>query len=90
MYVNAKMIPAEAVPGIRKDAEGEKWRGWIEVWYIWYTAKNLCKCYNVQPPSTTIKGKNALEKKKQYLLSIKCIYESILIKKFKIPMFVVR
>jgi hypothetical protein len=27
MYVNAKMIPAEAVPGIRKDAEGEKWRG---------------------------------------------------------------
>jgi hypothetical protein len=43
MYVNAKMIPVE----------GEQWRGWILAWYIWYICKNLYKCHNVLPPSTT-------------------------------------
>jgi hypothetical protein len=28
MYVNAKMIPADTVPGIREEGdEGEQWRG---------------------------------------------------------------
>jgi hypothetical protein len=27
MYVNAKMIPVDTVPGIRRRDEGEQWRG---------------------------------------------------------------
>jgi hypothetical protein len=53
MYVNSKMIPVETVPGIggRWD-KGENWRGCNLIHY-----KNLCKCYHVSPPRTTIKGK---------------------------------
>jgi hypothetical protein len=54
MYVNGKMIPVETVPGIRggrmKESSGEG-----EFKYdIFDTCKNLCKCYSVPPPSTTI------------------------------------
>jgi hypothetical protein len=53
VYVNAKMIPAETVPGVRR----EGWEGEVEVGnssmicLIHY--KDPCKCYNVPLPSTT-------------------------------------
>jgi hypothetical protein len=55
MYVNAKMIPVETVPGIR----GGGWRREVEgvnssLIYLIH-CKNLHKCYNVPIPSTTIK-----------------------------------
>jgi hypothetical protein len=58
MYINAKMIPVETVPGIS---------GWgIELeeensskMYLIH-CKNLCKCYNIPPPSTIEKEKKRL------------------------------
>jgi hypothetical protein len=41
MYVNAKMIPAETIPGIGVEGKGEQWRGWIQVWCIWYTVRTF-------------------------------------------------
>jgi hypothetical protein len=58
MYVNAKMIHGETVPGM-----GEEWRRgkrrMVEgvnstVIYLIH-CKNSCKCHNVAPPRTTIK-----------------------------------
>jgi hypothetical protein len=54
MYVIAKMIPVENVSGIREGkmraVEGVN----SSMIYLIY-CKNLCKCYNVPPPSTAIK-----------------------------------
>jgi hypothetical protein len=47
MYVNAKMIPVETVPGIRGVVENSS------MMYLKH-CNNLCKCYNVPTPSTTI------------------------------------
>jgi hypothetical protein len=55
MYVNAKMIPVETVPGIWKEDGTEQWRRGILVRYYLTHFKNLCKCYNVYPPNLTIK-----------------------------------
>jgi hypothetical protein len=58
MYVNVRIIPVETVPGIgvggkrRRAAEGVN----SSMIYLLH-CKNLCKCYNVPPPSTTIKNK---------------------------------
>jgi hypothetical protein len=53
MFVNAKMIPVEIVPGIqgggKKAVEGVN----SSMIYLMH-CKNLCKCYNVSSPSTTI------------------------------------
>jgi hypothetical protein len=65
MYVNAKMITVETVPGIR--GEGMVARSWGEEFKIY--CKNLCKCYNVFTPSTTTKK---MKKKKER--RIKCLY----------------
>jgi hypothetical protein len=51
LYVNAKMIPVETVPGIRGGGRGESSGGGNQVYLI--HCKNLCKCYNVPTPSTT-------------------------------------
>jgi hypothetical protein len=51
MYVNAKRIPVETVPGIGE--EGMEGSGEVNssmIYLIHY--KNLYKCYNVPPPST--------------------------------------
>jgi hypothetical protein len=51
MYVNAKMIPVETVPGIRG---GEMWEssGRVNSCKIYLLhCKNLCKCYNVPHPA---------------------------------------
>jgi hypothetical protein len=51
MYVNTKMIPVEAVPGIRG---GEMWEssGRVNSCKIYLLhCKNLCKCYNVPHPA---------------------------------------
>jgi hypothetical protein len=55
MYVNAKMIPVETVPGIRGWGDEKTVEGVISsmIYLIYY--KNLCKYYNVPPPNTTIK-----------------------------------
>jgi hypothetical protein len=58
LYVNAKVIPVETVAGIR----GKDMKRAVEgvnsnmICLIHY--KNLCKCYNVAPPSETIKNKS--------------------------------
>jgi hypothetical protein len=59
MHVSAKMIPDETVPGIRRVVEGVN-SSMIQLIHC----KNLCKCHNVPPLSTTIKGK----KKKVFFL----------------------
>jgi hypothetical protein len=36
------MIPVETVTGITGEGEkGEWWRGWIQVWYIWYIVRTF-------------------------------------------------
>jgi hypothetical protein len=56
MYVNAKMMPVETVPGIwRKMKESSE--GDVSSMIYLKHCKNLCKCCNVSPPSTTTKKK---------------------------------
>jgi hypothetical protein len=54
MYVNGKVIPVETVPGMGtvKENDGEVNSNMI---YL-KCYKNFYKCYNVPPPSTTIKS----------------------------------
>jgi hypothetical protein len=58
VYVNAKMIPVETLPGMggreMKDSSGG---GEFKYDIYLIHCKVLCKCYNVPPPSTTIKNK---------------------------------
>jgi hypothetical protein len=64
MYVNAKMIPVETIPGIGGGGIKKIWEE-LNSSVIYLThCKNLCKCHNVPLPSTTIKekNKNSLEK----------------------------
>jgi hypothetical protein len=68
MYVNAKMIPIETIPGIGRVVEGVN----SSIIYLIY-CKNLCKCHNVPLPSTTIKEKilkNKANKQKLCLISV--------------------
>jgi hypothetical protein len=47
MYVNAKMIPVETIPGI-KGGEIKESRGRVDSSMIYLIhCKNLCKCHNV-------------------------------------------
>jgi hypothetical protein len=49
------MIPVETVPGIRGGGMQERSGGGnLSLMYL-ILCKNLCKCYNVPPPSTIIK-----------------------------------
>jgi hypothetical protein len=42
MCANGKMRPAEIIPGMGGEGnKGEWWRGWIQVWYIWYVARTF-------------------------------------------------
>jgi hypothetical protein len=56
MCVNAQTIPAGTVPGIRGGNEGKKWKREAKMIYLIH-CENLCKCYNVPPPSTRIEKK---------------------------------
>jgi hypothetical protein len=58
MYVNAKRKPVETVPGIRGEGMGERSGGGGFQYDVLIRCKNLCKCYNVPTPSTTIKKIN--------------------------------
>jgi hypothetical protein len=63
MYINAKMILVETVPGIRCGEMKERGReveGVNSSMIYLMHCKNLCKCYNVPPPSTTIKKKKVI------------------------------
>jgi hypothetical protein len=65
MYVNAKMIPVETVPGVGGGKMKETGRGGVNSNVIYLIhCKNLCKCHNVPPPSPEIKEKKSPEKKK--------------------------
>jgi hypothetical protein len=44
MFENRKMKTGESISGMGK---GRWWRGWIQLWYIYY--KNFCK-YHIVPP----------------------------------------
>jgi hypothetical protein len=55
MYVNAKMIPVETIPGIEREGIKESCRGMNSSMIYLVHCKNFCKCYNVPLPSTTIK-----------------------------------
>jgi hypothetical protein len=42
MHINRKMIPIETIQGMGAGGdEGEWWRGWIQVWYIWYIVRTF-------------------------------------------------
>jgi hypothetical protein len=55
MYVNVKMIPVETVSGIGGVGIGKAVEGENSSMMYLIHCKNLCKCYNVPTPSTTIK-----------------------------------
>jgi hypothetical protein len=67
MYVNAKIILVEIVSGIRRGRMNERSGGGNSSMVYLIHCKNLCKCYSVPQPSTTIKIKDnlTLKKKKQ-------------------------
>jgi hypothetical protein len=42
MYLNGKIISVEMIPGIREEKYKGKWsKGWIQVWYIWYSVRTF-------------------------------------------------
>jgi hypothetical protein len=42
MYVNGKVIPAKAIPGmVGRGIKDSVWSGWIQVWYIWYLVRTF-------------------------------------------------
>jgi hypothetical protein len=55
MYVNTKMIPVGTVPRIREGGWGREMERVNSSMIHLIHSKNLCKCHNVPPPSTTIK-----------------------------------
>jgi hypothetical protein len=57
MYVKAKMIPVETVPGTRGERIKERVRGVKSSMIYLIHHKNICECHNVPPPSTAIKKK---------------------------------
>jgi hypothetical protein len=63
MYVNAKMIAVETVPGIRGGSMKESSVGVNSRMIYSIHCKKICKCHNVPPPSTTIKGKKEIQLK---------------------------
>jgi hypothetical protein len=55
MYVNAKMIPVETVPGSGGgENKGERWAGVNSSMTYLIHCKNYCKCHSAPPPSPTI------------------------------------
>jgi hypothetical protein len=50
------MIPVETMPGIRGGGGKESGRGMNSSIIYLIHCKNFCKCHNVSPLSTTIKG----------------------------------
>jgi hypothetical protein len=65
MYINAKMILIVTVPGIRGEGVGDS--GWWDSSMIYLIhCKNLYKCCNVPPPSTTIK----IRKREMFLFAV--------------------
>jgi hypothetical protein len=51
MYVNAKMIPVETIPGMG----GKQVEGVNSSMIYFIHCKNFCKCHNVSPPNTIMK-----------------------------------
>jgi hypothetical protein len=57
MYVNTKMIPVETVPGMGKGIRRRAVEGLNSSMVYLIQCKNLCKCHNKFPPTTTKKEK---------------------------------
>jgi hypothetical protein len=57
MYINAKMIPVETIPGMRarRVVEGVN----SNMLYLIH-CKKFCKCHNLLPPSTIINKRNKI------------------------------
>jgi hypothetical protein len=55
MCVNAKMIPLGTIPGVGRGGIKECSGGVNSSMIYLMHCKNLCKCHNVPPLSTTIK-----------------------------------
>jgi hypothetical protein len=62
MYVNAKMIPVETIPGIGGEGKKESNGKGKFKYDIFDTCKNFCKCHNVPLPSTKIKENKKINK----------------------------
>jgi hypothetical protein len=58
MYINAKMIPVETVPGIREGRMKERVKGVNSNMRYLIHCKKPCTCHNVSPSSTTILKKD--------------------------------
>jgi hypothetical protein len=56
MYVNGKMIPVETIPGmVGRGIKENDGGGNIRIVYLIHF-KNICNCYSVPLPNTTIKN----------------------------------
>jgi hypothetical protein len=52
------MIPVETVPGIRGGGDkGEQWRGWMQIWYIWYILRTFANATMYNHPAQQQRGK---------------------------------
>jgi hypothetical protein len=59
MYVNAKIIPVETIPGMGVRDKGEQCGG-CKYGIFDIHCKNFCKCHKIHPPGTTIKKQVSL------------------------------
>jgi hypothetical protein len=66
MYVNAKIIPVETVPGLGQGDKGEWLRRQSHVWYIWYIVQ-MPQCI---PRQHNNKGQKISHKKESLSLRI--------------------
>jgi hypothetical protein len=64
MYVKAKMIPVETVPGMGGGRIKESGREVSSSMIYLIHCKSFCKCHNVPPHITTINNNN---KKRKYI-----------------------
>jgi hypothetical protein len=57
MCVNAKMILVETIPGMEGERDkGEQWRGWNQVWYIWYIIRTFVNATMYPHPAQQYKN----------------------------------
>jgi hypothetical protein len=54
MYVNAKMIPVETIPGVGGRGNKGRWEGMNPSMIYLVHCKNFCKCHNVLSPCKTM------------------------------------
>jgi hypothetical protein len=55
MYVSGKMKPVKTVLGMGKEDKGKWWRGWIQVWHIWYMVRTFVNATRYPHPAQQLK-----------------------------------